>query len=344
VRTSSVIGAPSLRRLASGALVVGLLATGLATLAAAPASALASTAGRHGDGHVGERWDGGRARTGGVEYSWAPRTFDYVGNTCPELDSGKIDTRGESPTVVISAPEGTLISSYCIKSGSDNTGEGPKVVELDEPVKSLTIAYPVDGKCKSISHYAVEYVDAGRPTSPPAAETTVPGGDETPATPDDETLPPAVAQTPAPPAGADQPGDETPGSDQPGGEQPGDEQPGDGPQGETSSVVAEHVASRDETPAGAAPAVAAVTVPAPSPSAEPSTAASVAALPGDDAPSAAPRDRRLAATDASPVVPATGRLAFTGAQVAGVLVAAVVLVALGTLAVHAARRRASARR
>lgn len=74
---------------------------------------------------------------------------------CTGLDSGKIDVN-DPPSVTVTAPEGQLISGYCVKAGSTHNDFGPVYVVLDEPVETLTITYP--GK-DSISHYSVSYVD-----------------------------------------------------------------------------------------------------------------------------------------------------------------------------------------
>jgi LPXTG-motif cell wall-anchored protein len=39
-------------------------------------------------------------------------------------------------------------------------GLGPRYVELEEPVTSVTLTYEVDGKARDISHYALDCVDA----------------------------------------------------------------------------------------------------------------------------------------------------------------------------------------
>jgi hypothetical protein len=110
---------------------------------------------------------------------------------CTELDSGKIDVKGEVYEVELVAPEGNLITGYCVKAGSINNENGPVYVELDEPVASLTIMYK-DG-AKAISHYSYSYAPIVKPTPTPTPEPT-PEPTPTPTTP---------ATTPAttPPAG-----------------------------------------------------------------------------------------------------------------------------------------------
>lgn len=201
MRTPAVLGASLL-------LVVGL--------AAGPAAALPAWHG-HGedwggteDSRIGESWDGGAAWADGERYSWPDGTRSWDGNVCPDMDEPKTDADGEEQTITLEAPEGELISAYCVKAGSAKQGDGPKLVELDEPVAEVTIAYPTGGKCRAISHYAVEYVDAPAsspsPTTTPSstptptpAEATTPPEEESP-TPEpstETTAPPTPAETPA---------------------------------------------------------------------------------------------------------------------------------------------------
>ncbi|HEY0965229.1 MAG TPA: hypothetical protein VGE13_01995 [Candidatus Saccharimonadales bacterium] len=75
---------------------------------------------------------------------------------CSGLDSGKIDTTGNPSSVTVTAPDGKLIDSYCVKAGSVNQGNGPVYVDVNPPQKTVTIAYPTG---KAVSHYSVSYVD-----------------------------------------------------------------------------------------------------------------------------------------------------------------------------------------
>lgn len=154
-----------------------IIATALLTtaLAATPAVGLASTTswhdmdwgGEHWDADkVGDRWDGGSAEQDGTMYDWPTETYTYGDDVCPDMDVAKTNTVGDPETLTLTAPEGKLVSAYCIKSGSASKDEGPKIVVLDEPVAELVIAYPAGGKCKAISHYAVAYVDAPAEPSP----------------------------------------------------------------------------------------------------------------------------------------------------------------------------------
>lgn len=91
---------------------------------------------------------------------------------CEGYDSGKIDTTGDPMKVVVEAPEGQLISGYCVKAGSEKQGEGKGgayFVELDEPAASVAITYPWGGG-RAVSHYALDYTEAAtEPTPDPTA-------------------------------------------------------------------------------------------------------------------------------------------------------------------------------
>lgn len=81
---------------------------------------------------------------------------------CSGLDSTKIDVSGQQLSVTVTAPDGKLISGYCVKSGSTAAGDGPHYVTLQTPQKSITLTYVgADGKPKAISHYSLSYVTAG---------------------------------------------------------------------------------------------------------------------------------------------------------------------------------------
>lgn len=114
---------------------------------------------------------------------------------CAELDSTKIDTEGDPESVLIEAPAGYVITSYCIKAGSENQEVGgPLYFEVDPPVESLTISYPgID----SVSHYSFTYEKKSTETQPPQTttpvETTNPPHTTTPV----HTTDPAKTSTPA---------------------------------------------------------------------------------------------------------------------------------------------------
>ena len=155
---------------------------------------------------------------------------------CEGYDSGKKDVVGDHKEVPVEAPEGKLISGYCVKAGSEKQGEdkgGAYFVTLDEPAASVTITYPWGGG-RDVSHYALVYVDVTEstpsptPTEPgeePTVAPTEPGeeptvaptepGEEPTVAPTDETSEPDVAPTdesvapagatPSPSASSDEP-------------------------------------------------------------------------------------------------------------------------------------------
>ncbi len=70
---------------------------------------------------------------------------------CEAYDSGKIDTTGDPATVEVTAPEGKLISGYCVKAGTEKF-----FVEVDPPQKTVIVDHPTKD---SVSHYSLRYVD-----------------------------------------------------------------------------------------------------------------------------------------------------------------------------------------
>jgi len=91
---------------------------------------------------------------------------------CAGLDSGKIDTSGDPATVTITAPAGSLITSYCVKAGSSASGGGPVYVPVEPPAESVTFAHPTG---KAVSHYSYSFEPVDRPTTTlPPESTTLP--------------------------------------------------------------------------------------------------------------------------------------------------------------------------
>jgi hypothetical protein len=106
---------------------------------------------------------------------------------CSGLDSGKIDTTGDPGSVTLTAPDGQLITGYCVKAGSEQSGDGPVYVTLDEPQQSVTITYPGG---KAISHYSVDYGTAPpEDVCPDMAGDQPEGTDCTPDEGDDDVCP-----------------------------------------------------------------------------------------------------------------------------------------------------------
>ena len=84
-----------------------------------------------------------------------------VEKVCDPQDS-HIDG-GNQTSILVTAPEGKLISGYCVKAGSIQQGLGPEYKYFDPPVKSYTITYTLSPTIKEISHYVVFYVEAPKP-------------------------------------------------------------------------------------------------------------------------------------------------------------------------------------
>ena len=84
---------------------------------------------------------------------------------CPGLDSGKIDTSGDPASVTVTAPDGYLISGYCVKAGSDESDAGVEFITVNPPQASVTISHPSG---KAVSHYSYSLVPIQTPpTTPP---------------------------------------------------------------------------------------------------------------------------------------------------------------------------------
>jgi hypothetical protein len=88
------------------------------------------------------------------------------GQVCPDNDTGHIS--GNSPSVTVTAPDGKLISGYCVKAGSANQELGPESVTVDPAQKTVTITH---SSGKDISHYSLTYADEGEETTTETTET-----------------------------------------------------------------------------------------------------------------------------------------------------------------------------
>lgn len=138
----------------------------------------------------------------------APAAFAAPGDVCEPLSSGKIDTTGDPATVTLTAPDGMVITGYCVKAGSAKQGDGPVYVELDRSqwVSAITISHPTG---KAVSHYSFSL---GTPAPAPNPE-----------------LPAPNPELPAPNPEAPAPNPEVPAPGAPG--QPAPEAPGQPAQG-----------------------------------------------------------------------------------------------------------------
>lgn len=104
-----------------------------------------------------------------VSFSAASATTNN--EVCKPLDSGKIDLGGNLQSITRKAPEGKIITGYCVKAGSTQQGNGPKYITGLKST-SVTITHPSG---KAISHYSLRYgfkvtpsttTDDTKPTTP----------------------------------------------------------------------------------------------------------------------------------------------------------------------------------
>jgi hypothetical protein len=70
---------------------------------------------------------------------------------CVGGDSGKVDVYGEAVTLTITAPDGFVITGYCVKAGSTKQGLGSEYYVVDPPAASVVISH---SSGKAISHYS----------------------------------------------------------------------------------------------------------------------------------------------------------------------------------------------
>jgi hypothetical protein len=121
---------------------------------------------------------------------------------CAPGDTGKIDVDGSIKTITVTAPEGYLVSGYCVKAGSIVQGDGPEYVEVDPSQASVTFGHSTG---KDISHYSATFVP--KPTPTPTPTTPTPTPTETSATPTptetSESPTPTPTETSATPAPSD---------------------------------------------------------------------------------------------------------------------------------------------
>ncbi len=103
--------------------------------------------------------------TGGAAFTGASPVNAQTSEICPANDSGKIDTTGNPQTVTYTAPEGKLVSGYCVKAGTTTEN-----ITVNPPQKTVTIDH--SGK-DSVSHYSVILVNATSTTTTAAPTTTI---------------------------------------------------------------------------------------------------------------------------------------------------------------------------
>jgi hypothetical protein len=97
-------------------------------------------------------------------FAGSPYKVDAEDKVCTGLTSGKIDVSGDATTLTLTAPDGYLISGYCVKAGSANQGDGPEYYTVDPPLASVDISH-LSGK--AISHYSYTLVQDDTQECPP---------------------------------------------------------------------------------------------------------------------------------------------------------------------------------
>lgn len=89
-----------------------------------------------------------------------------TGRVCePRTEQVQADT----PAVPVTAPEGQVITGWCVKAGSANQGLGLEEVVLPAPVTAATITH---SSGKDVSHYVLRLSPAPTTTTP-APSTTI---------------------------------------------------------------------------------------------------------------------------------------------------------------------------
>lgn len=72
--------------------------------------------------------------------------------------SGKIEGGWDDgdEALTISAPDGYLIYMYCVKAGSETSGGGVEIIEVEPPLETVTIDHP---DVNSVSHYVAFFIE-----------------------------------------------------------------------------------------------------------------------------------------------------------------------------------------
>ena len=99
---------------------------------------------------------------------------------CPNFSTGQIEAN-DAPSVTYTAPEGQLITAYCVKAASENQGDGPVIVQVNPPRSSITFSYP---DRDAVAHYSIQLTSVSTTTAAPTNFPTpntfgAPGGDTT---------------------------------------------------------------------------------------------------------------------------------------------------------------------
>ncbi len=110
---------------------------------------------------------------------------------CPEGGAWSAHLSANDQTFfTFEAPDGFLISEYCVKAGSLNQGYGPEIFTVDPPAASIAFGH---SSGKEISHFSVILVDDGEEEPPPE---TVPTTTPTTEAPTPTTEAPATTSVP----------------------------------------------------------------------------------------------------------------------------------------------------
>ena len=83
---------------------------------------------------------------------------------CAAGTSGKSDVSGDDTTLTIVAPDGFVITGYCVKAGSAKQGDGAEPYVLDPPATSVVISH---SSGKGISHYSYTLEESDEEECPP---------------------------------------------------------------------------------------------------------------------------------------------------------------------------------
>ena len=75
-----------------------------------------------------------------------------AGGVCDDLDTGRVNVTGNQQTVTATAPTGSLITGYCVKSSSGGTA--PEYVTLAEPLGGLVLRHSGGGQ---VIHYSLSF-------------------------------------------------------------------------------------------------------------------------------------------------------------------------------------------
>ena len=151
-----------------------------------------------------ETWDGDVSGLKILEgdFGVAGTVYEWDGKGCPAMGpdeaQAKVEVGEGTTTVSRTAPEGQVIWAYCVKSGSENNGFGPRIVVLDDPKPTVTVTYAMPGDPKDISHYAVAFTTESTPLEPKPSTSPSPSPSASP-TPTKTTTPPTPAETTTPP-------------------------------------------------------------------------------------------------------------------------------------------------